>query len=336
MEQEPIVTPLEETPIEETPVITAPEPLPELRYEYQPRDAAGRPMGGKQVIIYKTPEELTDKLTKQNEELVRKLREVTREQRLGVRPKENIPDDAERFDGIVEFKPRELSADERFQISQDLNDPEKFVDARDRLLESAVGVNPKKLTDTLNEQQLYILQLRARDNYQAFTGASNGYLDSADNRELMTNWMFKNGLAPTVKNFNYAYSSLKEAGLLSEAPAVQQEPTPTAAPAPVATVEPEPNPQVPAVEPSRIAGNQPPQAKRQSHVPSGLNERVSSPTGVSPTANAADGTTMTLAEIDKLSADQFKRMHQNPKFRSHIEQLEQTAAKKRAERGQAV
>jgi hypothetical protein len=328
MENEPVVTPLEETPI-----IEAPPEIPELRYEYQPRDAAGRPMGGKQVIIYRTPEELTQKLTAQNEELVRKLREVTREQRLGIKPNENIPDDAERFDGLVEFKPRELSPDERFQISQDLNDPEKFVDARDRLLESAVGVNPKKLTDTLNEQQLYIMQLRARDNYIAFTQAKQEYADIADNRELMTNWMFKNRLAPTVKNFNYAYSSLKEAGLLSEAPAVQQEPTPTPV---VATVETEPNPQVPVVDPSRIAEGQPPQAKRQSHVPSGLNDRTSSSNGVSPQGSASDGTTMTLAEIDKLSADQFKRMHQNPKFRAHIETLEVAAAKERQKRGQAV
>jgi len=172
MEQEQILeTPLEETPIE---VIEAPPELPELRFEYQPRDAAGRPMGGKQVIIYKTQEELNQKLVAQNEEILRKLREVTREQRLGIKPNENIPDDAERFDDSVEFKPRELSADERFQISQDLNDPEKFVDARDRLLESAVGVSPKKLTDTLNSQQLYIMQLRARDNYLAFAGSGNG------------------------------------------------------------------------------------------------------------------------------------------------------------------
>ena len=46
----------------------------ELRYEYQPTDEHGRPLGGKQVIKYTTPDELASKLVGQNTQLVRRLR----------------------------------------------------------------------------------------------------------------------------------------------------------------------------------------------------------------------------------------------------------------------
>ena len=81
-------------------------PEPELRYEYQPTDEQGRPLGGKQVILYRTPDELAQKLSEQNTQLVRKLREVTRKQKLGIRD-DQVPADAARFEEIVEFKPDE-------------------------------------------------------------------------------------------------------------------------------------------------------------------------------------------------------------------------------------
>lgn len=313
-----------------TPIVEA--PLPELRYEYQPRDEQGRPMGGKQVIIYKKPEELAEKLVKQNELILRQLRTVTREQRLGIKPNEAIPDDAERFTEIVEFHPRELSAQERFDLSQELNDPDKFVDARDKLLESAVGVSPKKLTDTLNEQQLYILQMRARDNYVDFVNSGASYLDSSDNRTLMTDWMFKNKLAPTVKNFNLAYSTLKEAGLLLDAPVVQQEPQPTPVTVPVAVepVDTGANPQPPVEPTSRIAGEEQLQAKRQGHVPSGLNDRTSSASGAPTTP--VDGSSLTLAQIDSIPSDKLKRMLSDTTFRKHYDTLLVAAETKRRER----
>lgn len=318
--------------------------LPEQRFEYQPTDEYGRPIGGKQVIVYKTPEELAQKMAKNHEMAIRQVRKLTREQRLGIKPEEVIPDDAERFDGVVEFKPRELSAAERFEISQQLNDPEKFQDARDRLLESAVGVNPAKLTQTLNEQQMYILQSRARDNYVDFVNSGVEYFDHPENRKTMTDWMFKNRLAPTVKNFNYAYSQLKQDGLLVSASAVQQSTPAVAAPAPAPAapvvpatpaVDPVANPQPPAADTSRIASEPQPQAKRQSHVPSGLNDRTSSSSGSANTPTN-DGLSMTLAEIDKLTSEQYRKLMLNPTFRKHVEALDAEAAKRRQEKSRQL
>src|SRR5208282_1738652 len=65
------------------PVPAAPVVLPEQRYEYQLCDEDGRPMGGKQVIVYRTPEEFREKLIKNQEQAVRQLRKVSREKAFG-------------------------------------------------------------------------------------------------------------------------------------------------------------------------------------------------------------------------------------------------------------
>jgi hypothetical protein len=329
------VAPAPVAPVAPAPVAPAPvAEAPELVYEYQPMDEHNRPLGGKQVIKYRTPDELAKKLTEQNVLLVRKLRQVTRENRLGT-SKENIPSEAARFEDVVEYKEKPLTADERFQLTQDLNDPEKFASARDRLLESAVGVSPAVLRDRLNDQQMTILQLRAKENFITFTQqhefATGDLATDTENTQTLTDWMFKNKLAPTVDNYELACSHLRSAGLLSEAPVVQQVPVPQPqAVVPVESVA--PKTQEPVVPESRIAPAEPVQPKRHSPVPSGLNDRVSSASGVSPvTANS-----VTLADIDKMSADEYKKAAKNPAFKELVNRLENEAIAKRRQRAGQV
>ena len=311
------------TPILEAAPEVAPEvvPAPELRYEYQPTDEQGRPMGGKQVILYKTQDELTTKLVEQNTKILRQLRKVSRDARLGIGPNETIPDTAQRFDNITEFKQKDLSVDERFQLAQDLVDPEKFASARDRLLESAIGQSPEKLRDTLNQQQIMTLQLLAKQNFDIFAAATpEFYSTDAENRATLTDWMFKNKLSPTVENFQTAYQSLASAGLLNEAPIVRSEPVPV--------VEEAPNAQEPVVPESRITPVEQPQPKRHSQVPSGLNDRVSSAAGPAP----VDGNSLTLADIDRMSPDEYKAKIKDPRFVKLVNDLEQAALLKRRQR----
>lgn len=325
----PVATP--PTPAPVAAPVAAPAPVveaPELTYEYQPMDEFNRPLGGKQVIKYRTSDELAQKLTEQNVLLVRKLRQVTRENRLGA-PKDEAPANAARFTE-VEFKEKPLTADERFQLTQDLNDPEKFASARDRLLESAVGVSPAQLRNTLNDQQMTILQLRAKENFLTFAeqgGFITGHqVTDSENAKTLTDWMFKNKLAPTVENFELASSHLRSAGLLNEAPVVQQVPVPQPqAVAPVESVA--PKAQEPVVPESRIAPVEPVQPKRQSQVPSGLNDRVSSASGASPASATANS--LTLADIDKLSADEYKKRARDPQFVALVNRLEKEAADRR-------
>jgi hypothetical protein len=274
-------------------------------------------------------------LVQQNNLILRQLRKVSRENRLNT-PAQGLPTEAERFTGIVEFKEKPLTADERFQLTQDLNDPEKFASARDRLLESAVGVPPSQLRQQLNAQQMEILQLRAKDNFLQFSKDSSFMTgDNATDKEnatTLTDWMFKNQLAPTVENYTLASSTLRSAGLLSEAPVVQQvPPVQQSIVAPVESVVPQA--QEPVVQPVRISVPEPVQPTRHSQVPSGLNDRVSSASGVSPTSSTANS--LTLADIDAMSGDQYKKNMRNPDFKNLVNRLSKAAEDKRRARANA-
>jgi hypothetical protein len=322
---------LENDPTGVTPALPAPPPapaeLPEKRYEYFLKDDNGKPMGGKQVIVYRTEEEFREKLIKNQENAVRQLRKVTREKELG--PEQPEVDDAEKFQNVVEFKPRALSADERFNLSQKLQNPETAGEAVDLFIESAFGQKPSVLAHQLNEQQRFMIQQKAVDNYVEFVSSGGGYYDSPSNRVTITSWMGRQNWAPTVANFNKAYQRLSQAGLLELAPEVHQEIVPPA-PAPVVApvvvpVEQAPKPQEPVAANPGLGSEPQPQAKRHSHVPSGLNPSVASAAGDSP----VDGKNVTLADIDKLPADVYKAKMKDPAFRKLVDTLEEDAAKKR-------
>ena len=335
--------PVEETPAEVAPVAAVPAPapapapapvvdeVPEKRYEWQPTDENDRPLGGRQVILYRTEQEKFDKVIAANNLLIRQLRKVNREKALG--STEDVPTDAERFQNVTEFKPRELSAEDRFKIAEGLTNPETFADARDQLIESAFGVTPAKLASTLNETQRFIIQQRAVENYIDFVNAT-GVLDSMNNRQVLTGWLGKRNLAPTVANFQIALNQCRQSGLIEDAPVVQQVTQPTPAPAPVAEVPvvpvvTEPNPQAPVAATPGLGSQPQPQAKRHSHVPSGLNASIASAAG--PLA-PVEGSSVTLETIDKMPAEVFKQWMKVPANRALNERLEQEAATRRRSR----
>ncbi len=317
-----------EAPVPE--VVPAPivAELPELRHEWQPTDENGKPIGGLQVIIYRTEQEKFEKMQEKSVLLLRQLRKERREKALGVA--ETPADDAERFQNVTEFKPRELTSEERFQISQGIANPETFAAASDQLIEAAFGAKKEKVASTLNEMERFIIQQRAVQNYIQFINSSD-FIDTPENRELVTGWIGTRNLAPTVANFQIASTRLKEAGLLQEAPAVQQvvvAPTPAASVAAPVAPSVEPNPQVPATA-SPALGTTEPQAKRHSHVPSGLNASVASPAG---STISAAGSSLTLADIDKMSSDEYKRRLKTPGFAALVDKLEADATARRRQK----
>src|ERR1039458_2652318 len=264
---ERVLAPLEPEVAPSEPVVP-PAPV-EKRHTYQPTDEQGRALGGPQVIVYTTEQELVEKMTNNSIELIRKLRSVTRDNRLGKFSKEDLPADADLLPPTVQFNEKMLTAEERYSISQDLNDPTKCNSARDRLLESAIGQTPQKLRETLNQTQMTSMQLLARQNAQEWMGNHPEFYPCAENVNTICDWMVKNGLQPTVKNFEFAQTKMAEAGLLLSSPIVREvPPTPAAVPVVEPVVETVPKPQVPVVELARISAEQPPQENRQARVPS--------------------------------------------------------------------
>jgi hypothetical protein len=296
--------PLVETPPE-------PPPVPEQRYEYQPMDKLGRPLGGKQVIIYRTQEELVSKLTAQNNELVGKLREVSRRQKLGIADEEAVPADLEREAKIPKFERRPLTTEERYILAQDLNDPEKCEAARDKLLESA-GYN--EMQQTVQSQQLALNQLLARTNAQVFLEQHPDFYACEENLGTITAWMVKNELHPSVRNFETAYSAMQRAGLLIASPIVREE---APKPAVAATENTVPNTPEPVAPVSRITDEvQQPQPPKPARVPSGINSRVAS----SATELPPDSSTLTIGEIERMPSDVYKkRLLTDPGFSEAVE-----------------
>jgi hypothetical protein len=324
----------------------------QLRYEYQPVDEFNRPIGGKQVILYTTEEEKFEKLVQMNQNLIRELRKKTRDARLGITQPESLPENVEKQPELINFSARQLSAQERFDLAQKLNDPEHAEEAINLLFESAVGVPPAKLREFLSDTQMTQLQQRAADNYIGFAQAAAqqlGYYDCAENRETIADWVFKNGLAPTSANFFQAHAKLSEAGLLLGAPVAAQNKTvqPVTPPAPVQepimdeatgridlALNPEAQAQPPAAPVTRIGNEEQPPQSRQVRVPSGLNERTSSTSGAAPAivsgATRQDGTTLTLKEINHMPPAELAKRMRDPAFVQLVEKLETESQQRKA------
>lgn len=315
-----------------TPEIVAPEvapepvtpaPVPEQWYEYQPVDEHQRPVGGKQRFSYKNQDELVEKLKTAHSNAILGMREVKRKARLGTPEADALPEDLERLPQVVQFQEKTLTPEERYAISQELNDPSKFESARDRLFESAVGVPPAQLRDTLNRQQSQTQQIVARQNAEVWLERHPEFYACTENINTVCEWMTKMGLQPTIRNFEYAQSKMEEAGLLLSSPIVREVVQVT--PAQVV-----PNPQAPAQEPVRIneppvpqsSGEVPPEKRinPQSPVPSGLNNRIAPATGaITPSATDA----LTLRDVDAMTSEEYrKQILTNPAFVKKVNELE--------------
>ena len=315
-----------ETPVAPVPPPVAPPVVTEQRYEWQPTDANGKSMGGKQVITYKNQEELIQKFTEQNNLILRQMRKLSNDVKLGLTPDVEVPESAKRlpknFDG---FKPKTLTADERFELTQDLNDPAKFEDAKIRLAEATFGATPEVISEVLSRSQQLLLEQQVVRSFDEFLeNVGDNFYNVEANRTILIDWMGQKELAPTPENFEIAL--VRTAALQVPAPAVQRAQVPAT---PVAPVEAEPQSQVPVAAVSRITDPQQQVQSATRQTPSGLNDRVSSNNGVTSVSER----TLTLAEVDKMSADEYKRrVSSDPTFLQAVDQLQKEADLRRAAR----
>ncbi len=331
-----IVTPevLEVAPIEPVvaPIASVVAPTPEVKWhEYQPVDSVNRPVGGLQRFSYTTMEELVAQLEKAHTNSILGMRDVKRKARLGTPEVDALPAELERTSRIIEFKEKPLTTEERYAISQDMNDPATFESARDRLLESSFGATPAQLRETLNAQQQQTQQIIARQNAEVWLERHPEFYSCAENINTVCEWMTKTGLQPSVKNFEFAQAKMEEAGLLLSSPIVR-EVLPVVTPVVTPEAEVQPQSQAVAVEPVRINEVPVPQSsavvtteKRtppQSHVPSGLNNRVAPVGGAMPTG-VTDA--WTLRDIDVMPSEDYrKQIMTNPAFVKRVNELEST------------
>lgn len=349
---EEIVTP--ETIIETVVEVPAPVVPVELLFEYQPTDGDGRPLGGKQVIKYTDPAELPFKLVEQNTLLLRKLREETRKNRLGISEQDTIAEDAPRFQQPVEFKPRELSNEDRAQLSRDILDPENFDKAVATVFEASTGISAADLRSTLTTLQMDALNSKAQREVDKFITRNPEYIKCPENSEAITNWMSRYDLAPVAENFQKGYETLKAAGVLVTSLDIIPQSTytpPVAAP----VVEPIVEEEIPAREEipveNQVVPVTPPVEEKPvvSRVPIALNRTNSSDGGGAPRSVAdeivyefiqKDGQGRQVgdkrifkgqAAINAMPSEEYKRRLLHEKgFAAKVEKLNQEAVKRHA------
>jgi hypothetical protein len=187
------------------------------RYEYQPKDDEGRNLGRPQVILYDTQEELIEKLTEQNKSVIKEMRNLKKNNRLGILEKENIPDTAPRFAPPVEFKPTELSVDDRIALARDLTDPLKMEAAFDRLTSAKFGAPVEKIREAITSTQQTMTDAQVRNEVSYFLQNTPDYYACKENFDTIYNWMVRYNLEPTRENFAMAFGRLTDAGILLQA-----------------------------------------------------------------------------------------------------------------------
>lgn len=287
----------DETQVVETPVA-------EQIYEYQATDEQGRPLGGKQVIKYKTQQELIDKLAANHTEAIRLNRKLKQDQVLGTAKPDFALDDANlERDEFIEFKPRDLTAEERFQIAQDPSSPE----ARKLLFESEFGAPPETIRNTINKTRKDSFTVRAQEEAKAFLEATPEFFACQENSDVLMSLIIKNSLAPTKTNFRNVYQKAKAAGLLLEPPTVTSDVP--------ANTQPEDEPS------SRITAPETSATKRQA-TSSGLNRSNSSSSGDGKVNSVGKPKAYSLAEQKRMSAEEFKQ-------KVYLPQLAYEAAQRR-------
>ena len=331
-----VVPPVEEVQ-ESLPVV---EQVPEsliLEYRYQPTDESGRPVGGAQVIKYTNPMELADKLRDNSILILRKLREETRKNRLGITDNEVIDDQAPRFKSPVVLKPRTLNDEDKYRIATRFNDPATFDEAADELLEARLGAKPEVFAQTVNDLQAKSERSEALAASDAFMNENPDYVRCHENAQAITAWITRYGLAPVKENFQKAYVKLKADGVLIEKPPVEPPPPPppVVTPPVAPTVEPVVTP--PVQDPPPAARVVPPAG-----IGTGLTRDNSSP-GELPARPAGEDIVYDqpiaggqvrrwtgLQAVDRMPSEVYKHrvMHEKG-FREKVDKLELTRGKKK-------
>lgn len=205
------------------------------RYEFQPKDDEGRNLGRPQVILYDTMEELVEKLTEQNKLVIKEMRSLKKNNRLGILDKEEIPQTASRFAEPVTFKPTELSVDDKIALARDLTDPNKMEAAFDRLTAAKFGAPVEKIREAITSTQQGMSDAQVRQEVQYFLNNTPDYYACKENFDTIYNWMMRYNLEPTRENFTMAFTRLNDAGILLQdggnSTPVQVEPVVPATPA---------------------------------------------------------------------------------------------------------
>jgi hypothetical protein len=281
---------VEQTVIEETQVEVKQEETPDpkkFKRIIQPKDKSGNPVGSPHVYYGATEQEVSDKMADAIASGTLKIRELSLKEKMEAGALK-VPEGAELDDHLPAPKPRELTADERFKVSEKLKDPSTVVEGYRELHQAVTGRTPEEdaKAKEILERDAAISAIKAEG--QAFCESHPEYFSTPTNGKIIASFLAARKLAMTKKNFEIAFVELSSDGLLETFP---EEPEPEVVP-----VKQETKPVVAEVTPRTEA----PVTKGRTAFPSGLSRDQASGTGTAKPKKPSP------AEIAMYSSDKLR------------------------------
>lgn len=111
---------------------------------------------------------------------------------------------------IVDFKPREMSADEMMQVGVDMQNPSTAKQAVEKIITAAIGASPEQIRNGLNNANQQRLISHYREQGNQFISDTPEYKTSPKNFEAMMKWLDAKEYPPTIKNLTLAFNELKQ------------------------------------------------------------------------------------------------------------------------------
>jgi hypothetical protein len=179
---------------------------------------------GTQVFEADTAEQLNDILAEAQRNASIKIREQSA--RLKELEKKDLyapPRPRQTIQPTPEFKPRTLTADDRFRIAQGLQDPARATDALTEAVEAVLGAPVETVRQALRSGPQAARSMNAYIEAEQFMLAHPEFINSDANAAEIKKYLREKKLAWTQDNLEEALHELSSRGLLeltSEAPAV--------------------------------------------------------------------------------------------------------------------
>ncbi|HEX3682211.1 MAG TPA: hypothetical protein VHU83_06680 [Bryobacteraceae bacterium] len=196
---------------------------------------------------------------------------------------------------VTEFKPRSLSTDEQWRISQDLQDPTKTASAVKRLIEAEIGAPVDIVRSTLNLAQQQARRAKWIEEARVFVDEQPDYHNVPENERLLVQYLESHKLDYTATNLAVAFEDLSSGGLLQVKPATDNSPGPEPAPE-----------QVTQPTGERV---------RPRSAQTGIPARASTP------RPAPVQVRLTADEVNRMSPEEYRRRLNDPQFRAAVDKL---------------
>lgn len=244
--------------------------------------------------------EVADKLLVAQGNASQRIRELRSESLRGQQP-DALP-------ATAEFRPRELTADERYNMAQNITDPVHSAEVIEQVVEAKLGAPLETLRARLAQGDEEKRAASARAEALAFAEETPDYFACPHNITSMLNYMKHRGLAYTRKNFAIAFEELKAVKLIVFAPSTEN--------------------------PATIPGAQPATATEPTAQPT-TRPRLAASTGL----RAADASAnarptgraekYTLAQIEAMSTREYRdKVSGEPGFREMVDRIYATPARR--------